>query len=173
LGVIHIWPLTKGDQAAPIEVEKVLLPSAPATGSQGHSILLAWSSDSRLLAYTKGTDPAIQIWDVEAQKNLLTLERQEKPYLRSMVWNGDGNRLAAASLPAEGKDGMVEVWDVRNRKVVREFPYFVKYEPHISKVRGDCSAILSWCSDKKRLAVFGDDSEVKVVDVDTGEEITT
>jgi serine/threonine protein kinase/WD40 repeat protein len=174
-GVIHVWPLTKGEQAAPIAVENVAPASAsrPATGSQSHSILLAWSSDSRLLAYTRGSDSGIQIWDVDSQKNLLSLERKDRPFLRSLAWNWDGNRLAAASLSDEGKDGMVEVWDVRNCKVVREFPYFVKYEPHISKVRGSCSAILSWCSDKKRLAVFGDDSDVKVVDVDTGEEITT
>jgi WD40 repeat protein len=169
-GVIHVWPLTKGDQAAPIEVGKVPMPSAPGNGSQSHSILLAWSSDSRLLAYTSGTDPAIQIWDVEAQKNLVSLERKDRHFLRSLAWNPDGNRLAAATLSDEGKDGMVEVWDVRNSKLVREFPYLVKYEPHISKVRGSCSAILSWCRDKKRLAVFGDDSKVKVVDVDTGEE---
>jgi WD40 repeat protein len=76
-------------------------------------------------------------------------------------------------LSAEGKDGIVEVWDVKNTKVVYDFPYFVKYEPHISKVRGGCSSILSWCRDKKRLAVFGDDDEVKVIDVDSRVEIKT
>src|SRR5262249_29772100 len=94
-------------------------------------------------------------------------------FLRSLAWNQDGNRLAAASLSAAGKHGMVEVWDVRNHKVVCEFPYFVKYEPHISKVRGSCSSILSWSPDKKRLALFGDDCEVRVVDVDAREEIQT
>ena len=174
-GLIQVWPLTKGEQAAPITVENVAPAPAfpPATRSQSHSILLAWSSDSRLLAYTRGADPGIQVWNVESQKNLLALDRKERPFLRSLAWNWDGNQLAAASLADEGKDGMVEVWDVRNCKVVRAFPYFVKCEPHVTKVRGSCSAILSWCSDKKRLAMFGDDSNVKVVDVDTGETITT
>lgn len=172
-GLIQVWPLTKGEKAAPIPVEKLPPAAAQEGGSQNHSILLAWSADSRLLAYTTHTDSDIQIWEVEPQKKLLPLKRERKPFLRSLAWNPDANRLAAASLSAAGKDGTVEVWDVRNSKIAYEFPYFVKSEPHISKVRGSCSSILSWCSDKKRLAVFGDDDEVKVVDVDAEEEIKT
>jgi serine/threonine protein kinase/WD40 repeat protein len=166
-GLIQVWPLTKGEQAAPITVEKLAQSPVSEGGSQSTAILLAWSPDSRLLAYT---DSAIQIWDVESRKKLRSLQREGKPYLRSLAWNPDCIRLAAATLAAEGKDAMVEVWDVRNSKVVCAFPYYVKYEPHISRVRPDCSAILSWCCDKKRLAVFSDDCEVKIVDVDAGEE---
>jgi WD40 repeat protein len=76
-------------------------------------------------------------------------------------------------LAAEGEDGMVEVWNVQNNKVDRRFSYVVKFEPNISKLRPNCSTILSWCCDKKRLAVFDDNDEVKIFDVEADEEIKT
>jgi WD40 repeat protein/serine/threonine protein kinase len=169
-GLIQVWSLTAGEQSGPIPVDNLPASPVPEGGSQARAILLAWSPDGKLLAYTSDTDPAIQIWEVETRKKLPCLKREGKPFLRSLAWNPDSNRLAAASLAADREDGMVEVWDVNNHKIVRDFPYFVKYEPHISKVRPNCSTILSWCCDKKRLAVFDDNDEVKIVDVE-GDEI--
>ncbi len=172
-GLIQIWPLTKGKEALPIPVETLIPPPAPEGGSRDQSTLLAWSPDSRLLAYTMCTDSDIQIWDVEPQKKLPPLKRLEKPFLRSLAWNPDGNRLAAASFSAAGEDGMVEIWDVKNTKVVYGFPYFVKYEPNVRKVKPIASSILSWCNDGKRLAVYQDNEEVKVWDVEADKEVIT
>lgn len=84
----------------------------------------AFSSDGRLLAVS-GSSTSIQILDVSKKKVLLTLdgsrhdpneyheEHEECVFYSDLSWHPGGRYLAAAF------EGMVQLWDLKQRKAVR------------------------------------------------------
>jgi WD40 repeat protein len=171
-GLIQVWPLTKGEQAVPITVKDLSPPAAPSGKWRKPSFLLAWSPNGKQLAYSSSLDTTIHIWDAELPKEPPALKRDGKP-LRSLAWNPDSQRLAAATEAAAGENGMVEIWDVRNHNIDCKFDYFIKHEQYVSSLEPVVSSILSWCSDGRQLAVYGDNEEVKVYDMDAKMEVIT
>ncbi|HEY7157781.1 MAG TPA: hypothetical protein VH575_27740, partial [Gemmataceae bacterium] len=138
-----------------------------AGGSLNSSVVLVWSPDGKRFAHSTYLQTTIRVWDPSTRETVRTLEGHGQP-LRSLAWSADGKRLASV-----GDDGSVKVWDVSSGKKVFDFPYYVKPEANRTQVRPNASATLSWCRDGKRLAVAGEDEEIKVWDVDARKEVVT
>jgi WD40 repeat protein len=157
-GGFQLWPAAPPD-AKPFSLE-------PAQNlSANSSVLLAWSHDSKRLAASAPGGTAIRIWDPATRKPVRDLKGHGKP-LRSLAWNPDGKRLASA-----GDDGTVKVWDVISGKEVSSFDYRVEPAPPQSKPR--VVSMLSWSSDKKRLAVAEADRTIRIWDVDARKVVKT
>jgi WD40 repeat protein len=156
-GLLQIWRAAQG--AKPFILEPAQNP--PPVGS----VLLAWSPDSKRLAYSVRGGTAIRIWDRATQKRVPDLKGHGTP-LRSLAWNPDGKRLASA-----GDDGRVKVWDLISRKEIFSFKYQV--EPAPPQRKPHVVSMLSWSPDKKRLAVAGGDRAIRIWDVDAKEEVKT
>jgi WD40 repeat protein len=88
--------------------------------------------------------------------------------VRSLDWNRDGTRLASA-----GDDGTVKVWDVSSGKVVSTFTYHVKLPSNNGMAKPRYPSMLSLSPDGKQLAVAGEDEMVRILDVDTKQELKT
>jgi WD40 repeat protein/serine/threonine protein kinase len=132
---------------------------APAGGRT----LLAWSADGQRLAFSTPRQPAIRLWDPGTRKVVRTLPEHGAP-LRSLAWSSDGRRLAWAA-----ENGTVKVWDVKRGEAIATFLYHVKQDRRSGGLMGGntfASSVLAWGPGGKRLAVAGEDEEIKVWDVE-------
>jgi WD40 repeat protein len=161
-GSVRLWPVGGGEAVV------VNVPTPPAKGEAGPApwlndgVLLAWSPDSRRLAFTKPGQASVVRWDVVARATERTLERDGRP-LRALCWAPVGKRLAWAD-----EDGNGTIWDVESGKPAATFTYGVRPRPNPGTRQPLAASMLSWCPDGKRLAVAGQDETVSVVDAETG-----
>lgn len=78
--------------------------------------IVAWQPDGRCLAMA-GSDPRIQIWDVETMAKVATLEGHAQQ-VTALSFHPDGGLLASGSW-----DGMVRLWDPVAARQVMEIPF--------------------------------------------------
>jgi WD40 repeat protein len=175
-GLVQLCPANGGGQAVPLEAPPGAAAASrrkglPLKGPTGGQLLLSWSADGKRLACSTPQHTTIRLWDPDTRKLVQTLPGHGKP-LRSLSWSPDGQRLASAA-----EDGKVKLWDVRSGRPTATFPYFIKQErPQFNLMGGNTFAsasVLSWSPDGKRLAVAGEDEEIKVWDVGAGKELVT
>jgi serine/threonine protein kinase/WD40 repeat protein len=144
-----------GAKVEPRVLEKPGQPFGPAAGlGETGALLLVWSADSKLLAFTTPQQKTIRIYDPAARVLMQTLEAHGKP-LRSLAWNPKQNHVAAVDL-----DGKIKVWEVsRGTELFQDL-----------FSRPNAFFPLSWSPDGK-LAVAGEDGNVQVWDVYAKEKV--
>jgi WD40 repeat protein/predicted Ser/Thr protein kinase len=162
-GLIQVWPLAP--EGEPVTLENPPAGARPTGASLNRCPVLAWSPDSKRLAYAPQHQTAIRVWDADTRKAQSTPMAYGTP-LRSLTWSPDGKRLAAAEEEDTGK-----VWDVTGKEVFT-FTYFARRQRD-GLARPVAASRLAWCRDGRRLAVAGDDGTVTIWDVDTGMAVHT
>lgn len=103
-----------------------------ASGSFGDVMEAAWAPDGRRIAFggsssygQQSTAGVIQIWDVFAEQQLVTLPIPTTSYLLFdllLTWSPDGKYLLSASdgfAPASDRVQVVHTWDTTTGKMVR------------------------------------------------------
>ncbi len=124
----------------------------------------AFSADGRHLV-TGRQDGAVQVWDARTGKGVGTLGTH-KQAIRGVVFSRDGRHLASAS-----GDGEVKLWDATR---LDKQHLDGKQEPRIPPIRalvpGQCLNV-AFSPDGRHLATGGEDYTVKILDVETGEEL--
>ena len=164
-GLLQLWPSAGGD---PITLEKPNGAPAQGGGLQQTSLVLAWSPNGKLLAFSTHGQTSIRLWDpTNTRVPAKTLEGHESP-LRSVSWSRDGARLASAA-----DNGTIKVWDVNTGKVISDFTYFVRQNAGNGMAKPRASSTLSLSPDGKQLAVYGEDEKTIILDVDARTELKT
>jgi WD40 repeat protein len=88
----------------------------PMGASSGTAV--AWHPDGNLLA-TAGSDPRIQIWDVEAQRKIAVLEGHVQQ-VTSLIFHSGGDLLTSTSW-----DGVVRLWQPSPGRLLMRLPIAV------------------------------------------------
>jgi WD40 repeat protein/serine/threonine protein kinase len=158
-GLLQLWRLTAEGQPA------LTLEDPPKGGAPG-SGQLAWSPDSRLLAYSTSDNTTIRLWDPNTQRQVGPPLEGHGKRLRSLAWSPDSERLASA-----GDDGTVQVWDVMSGKLASSCRYPVKQ----GFVQGGLahtvvSTMLAWSHDGKQLAIAAEDEAIHIWNVGEDKE---
>jgi WD40 repeat protein len=113
---------------------------------------LAWSYDSRYLAYPGSEDNTIQIWNSLTPQSIATY-RGQSAQVEAIAWSpNDDNAIASAS-----DDHTVQVWDTHTMKLR------YKYEDPGSEVK-----TLAWSPNGKRLVIGDNKNQVLAWDALTG-----
>jgi WD40 repeat protein len=160
---LQLWPAAGG---GPVTLEKPAEAAGLPGGPPNNAVVLSWSPDGKRLAFSTSRQTTIRLWDLaKTDHPAQTLKGHGAP-LRSLAWNRDGTRLASAAA-----NGTVKVWDVSSGKEVSNFSYFVKQQSNSGMPKPRYPSTLSLSPDGKRLAVAGEDEIVRILDVDTREEI--
>ncbi|MGD0584055.1 MAG: caspase family protein [Bacteroidales bacterium] len=127
-------------------------------GHKSMVISLAFSADSRYLA-TGGLDGRVIIWDIESGNAIKTFTfPDEKEAIFSLDFSGDGKMLAAAVW-----GGYVIIWDTSTGERIRAI------SPH--EKRG-CYQV-KFTPNGLYFVSAGLDMKMKLIEIDTGEEIRT
>jgi WD40 repeat protein len=77
---------------------------------------LKWCAHAPLLAC--GSGGKVRVWNVESQEKYLDTD-EASPH--TLAFTPDGNFLVAARNPSKGKGPAIQVWDLGQGKLVREF----------------------------------------------------
>ena len=125
---------------------------------------LCWRADGKQLATAH--EDAILLWDPDNPGQ--PVGKLEGKPAGSLAWSLDGKRLAAAG------DGRVTVWDAASGAPIAAFDYVAgPHEPRFAfGGKFFTYSILAWCDGGRRLAVAGEDENIRVWDVDTQKELT-
>jgi WD40 repeat protein len=164
-GLLQLWPAAGGEL---ITLEKQA-EAALTIGPPSISVVLAWSPEGKRLAFSTLAKMTIRLWDpANPHQPPQTLGGHGAP-LRSLAWSQDSTRLASA-----GDDGTVKIWNVSGGKQASTFPYYcIKPAPITGVGKPRYPSTLSWSPDGKKLAVAGEDETIRIVRVDTKEELRT
>jgi len=124
------------------------------TEAFGSVFSLAISPNGKVLAV--GATNEIRLWQIKDSKQLMSF-RGHTDYVRSIVFNSDGQILASSS-----EDQTVRLWDIRTGQCVKTL------QGHTGRV---WSIALS--SDGKTLASGSEDHTIRLWDIQTGECLRT
>ena len=126
---------------------------------------LCWRADGKRLATAH--ENTILLWDPDDSRQ--PVRKLEGKPAGSLAWSLDGKRLAAAG------DGKVTVWDAASGAPIAAFEYVAG--PHQPRFafggKFFTYSILAWCDGGRRLAVAGEDENIRVWDVDAQKVLTT
>jgi WD40 repeat protein len=130
----------------------------------GHFVnVVTWNPVQPSMLAVAGGDPGnfqaeVHIVDIETERTLFVIS--EMPYIRTIVWNPEGNLLAVAVDDMEPLRGnlRIDVWDISNQKNVQEILVWTSITS------------LDWHPYENLIASSGADFKARVWDVDTGLE---
>jgi WD40 repeat protein/tRNA A-37 threonylcarbamoyl transferase component Bud32 len=144
---IRLWDVTTGQQQAVLR------------GHTSDVLAVVFSPDGRRLA-SAGNDGTVKIWDPVAGVALRTLAGHTAQ-VSCLAFSPDGRQLASASslVKSGSRDNTVIIWD-----------------PDTGERRTLCEnappvASVAFSPDGQRLATVGDETDAKVWDVQTGDEV--
>jgi WD40 repeat protein len=118
---------------------------------------VAYSPDGKLLA-AAGADRMIQVWDIETNKKVGTLEGHAGA-VNSVAWSPDGKQLASSS-----SDGMVKIWDIESAS---EIATLVEIKNESSTGQSH----VSWSPDRNLIAIGGCCGALQLWDPTAGEVV--
>jgi WD40 repeat protein len=144
---VRIWDAASGEGLFTFRFD----PRFPVASG---SVPLAFSPDGERIAVQSGK--TVKIWDVAAQKEVLTLPGQTSGPL---AWSTDGRRLAVLAT-AEHNETRIVIHDARTGAILG------KPKSH----RGGVQSLL-WSRDGRRLFIGGADNLVTVWDPETGTDL--
>ena len=144
---LHLWSLNHYKQLQSFKLVGGV-PNQPAG--------LAFSPDSSLLAYCRGGDGVIVLWDLEKAETAGTLEGHED-FVHALAFAPGGSTLASGS-----RDSTVRVWDFRSRKELRR----------LTEVTGFVLT-LDFDSDGEFLAAAGNRQRIHLFETRTWRQIKT
>ena len=170
-GTIELWDVSRGGQ-------HVATISAHETGVHGAVSMVSFSPDGQLLASGGASDTLVKLWDVSrGGQQVATFPLHDSQGLVvGLAFSPDGRLLASY-----GQFGPVILWDVsRGGQQVATFPM-----PHERNGLAGARSSLFFSPDGRQLASGGQrwnvkeeatseaTSEVKLLDVSTGQSIAT
>jgi hypothetical protein len=129
-------------------------PNPEALGDPGWGLSVAFSGDSRTLAWGC-LDFTITLWDVQTGQHLTSLEGHTGPVL-CVAFSSDGRTLASGS-----EDQTIKLWDVKTGR-------------QRATLKGHTAGVVSvaFSSDGRTLATESRESTRKLWDVKTGQQRT-
>lgn len=114
---------------------------------------VAFSSDGKMLASGSGDDassdddPSVILWDIDGNKQSLTLHKSQTDVVRSVAFSPDGKMLATSS-----SNPVIKLWDTDTGNEVRAFAHI-----HTKQVNS-----VAFSPDGNLLASGGDDNLIVI-----------
>lgn len=108
----------------------------------------------------KDKPQSIQVWDIDANRSIWTLEGHPNSQVTAVQFSPDGTKLLSSAVVAESKDpGSVIEWDLKSGMMKR-------------KIATVNARVASYSPDGSRIVVGTTKGEVQVFDATNGEVIT-
>ena len=152
---VRIWSANTGNTLYTYRIQKGI----PLTGLFSETWSIAWSPDSKRLAFAGKKAP--QVWEPAIDRNIATYHGHSSflPIIANMAWSPDGEFIASTNIGSV-KDQAVHIWFSENGLQAVKF--------NVSSGPTDTSPIggVAWSSDSRRIAC-GLHGEIRIYDVRT------
>lgn len=132
----------------------------PGVGLIG-SFAVAWSPDSKKIAFARALYGDIQLCDAATGDSILT-HHSQLGVIKGIAWSPDGKLIASAGGCTSCNENGVEIWNAVTGDTLST------YQGHASQVES-----VVWSPDGKRIASGGLDHQINIWDATTGDTILT
>jgi WD40 repeat protein len=132
-GAVLVWDAAKGIRIASFQTQK------------NDTYSMAWSPDSKYIAWISYQDEAVQVWNVVNGSRVSTY-RKHGSYINDIAWSPDSKYIASGS-----DDQTVQVWNASSGNMVRF--YWIPLFGVLS---------VTWSPDGKYIASGNNDHTVRV-----------